>query len=286
MAASQKQYVMKTTMIKTIGTAFLFAGMITLNSCNKDKSASDFTAADNQALADETYNDVHNVSDEASQTGSVSYKDEDANSLLSGCAVVTRDTISAIRTTTIDFGTGCTGIDGKTRKGKILISYDGPYRAQGTTITVTFQDFFVNDNQVLGTKTIHNDGLNGAGNPSFSIHVQGQIILANNAGTIIWTSDRTREWIAGAATPQRDDDQYSITGTASGTDSEGNPFTCTIVDPLIRNLAPGCRRHFVKGSVLIQRSGKPDKSIDFGNGDCDNQAVVTVNGTSHIINLH
>lgn len=276
---------MKTKMIKNMGTAFLFAGMIALNSCNKEKTDTDFTAANNQALADETYNDVNNVSDEASQTGSVSYKDDDANSLLSGCAIVTRDTVSAIRTTTIDFGTGCTGIDGKTRKGKIMISYNGPYRQEGTTITVTFEDFFVNDNQVLGTKTIHNDGLNGAGNPSFTINVQGQIILANNAGVIVWTSTRTREWIAGVSTPSRDDDQYSITGSANGTDASGNEFTATIVDALIRNLAPGCRRHFVKGSVLLQRSGKPDKSIDFGNGDCDDQAVVTVNGTSHIITL-
>lgn len=97
---------MKTKMIKNMGTAFLFAGMIALNSCNKEKTDTDFTAANNQALADETYNDVNNVSDEASQTGSVSYKDDDANSLLSGCAIVTRDTVSAIRTTTIDFGTG------------------------------------------------------------------------------------------------------------------------------------------------------------------------------------
>ena len=138
---------------------------------------------------------------------------------------------------------------------------------------------------MLGTKTIHNDGLNGAGNPSFTINVQGQIILANNAGVIVWTSTRTREWIAGVSTPSRDDDQYSITGSANGTDASGNEFTATIVDALIRNLAPGCRRHFVKGSVLLQRSGKPDKSIDFGNGDCDDQAVVTVNGTSHIITL-
>ncbi len=277
---------MKTKMIKTMSTAFLFAGMIALNSCNKEKTDTDFTTANNQALADETYNDVNNVSDEASQTGSVSYKDNDANSLLSGCAIVTRDTVSAIRSTTIDFGTGCTGIDGKTRKGKIMISYNGPYRQEGTTITVMFEDFFVNDNQVLGTKTIHNDGLNGAGNPSFTINVQGQIILANNLGTIVWTSARIREWIAGVSSPSRDDDQYSITGSANGTDAGGNEFTATIVDALIRNLAPTCRRHFVKGNVLIQRSGKPDKSIDFGNGDCDNQAVVTVNGTSHIITLH
>ena len=275
---------MKSKNLNLAALLVMFAATLTFTSCQKEKNDTNFLTADNSALADESYNDAHNVADEAAQNGSVSYKTEDANSLLT-CATVTRDTISMPHLTTIDFGTGCTGIDGKTRKGKILVSYDGEYRAPGTTITVTFDNFFVNDNQVLGTKTIHNNGVNTAGNLTFAINVTGQIILGSGEGTIDWTSQRVREWIAGEPTPSRDDDQYSVTGTASGTACNGNTFEATITSPLIRNLAPQCRRHFVAGTVLVETPGKPNRLIDFGNGNCDDQAVVTINGHSHTITL-
>lgn len=277
---------MKTNMMKAAGAVALIATLF-LGSCKKEKAdTSDLAPAGNMAMADETYNDVNNIADEAATTGTVSYKTDDENALLAGCATVTRDTVSTPRVTTIDFGTGCTGADGKTRKGRIIVTHDGPYRNPGTTITVTFDNYFVNDNQVTGTKTIHNDGLNNAGHTSFSVSVNGQIILANGEGTISWTSERTREWIAGESTPNRDDDQYSITGSATGTAANGDQFSATINQPLIRNLAPGCRRHFVSGVATMERANRPARVIDYGNGNCDDQATVTVNGVTYTITLH
>lgn len=277
---------MKSSLLRYSVALGLTVAIISLNSCKKDTTDSDLTSSYNLAQADETYNDVHNIADEAVTNGSVTYKTDDANSLLAGCAVVTRDTVAMPHTATIDFGTGCTGVDGRTRSGKILVSYDGPYRAAGTTITITFDNFFVNGNQVLGTKTIHNDGTNGDGFMAFSINVSGQLVLASGAGTISWTSQRTRVWIAGESTQTRDDDQYSITGSGSGTAANGDQFNATIQTPLIRNLAPGCRGHFTQGTVLIQRTGRPDRLVDFGNGSCDDEAVVTINGHTHLIHLH
>ncbi len=277
---------MKPSFLRFTVALTITAATLTLNSCKKDATDNDLTSSYNLAQADETYNDVNNIADEAATSGSVTYKTEDASSLLAGCAVVTRDTVSMPHTATIDFGTGCTGADGRTRSGKILVSYDGPYRNPGTTITITFDNYFVNGNQVLGTKTIHNDGTNGDGFLSFSINVSGQMVLASGAGTITWTSQRTRVWIAGESTQTRDDDQYSITGTGSGTAANGDQFNGTIQTPLIRNLAPGCRGHFTQGTVLLQRTGRPDKLVDFGTGACDDEAVVTINGHTHLIHLH
>ena len=276
---------MKTNTIKSLLAITFLATTVLFSSCKKETSDSDTLTANNQALADESYNDVNNIADEAALNGSVSYKTDDDNSLLSGCATITRDTVSMPHVVTIDFGNGCTGVDGRVRKGIITVTYDGPYRQQGTTITVTFNNYFVNDNQIMGTKTIHNNGLNASNNPTFSVSVNGQIIRANGGGTISWVSERTREWIEGYSTDSRNDDQYSITGTASGTATNGSAFTATIITPLIRNLATGCRRHFVSGAVLIERVSRPDRTIDFGNGICDDQATVTINGVSHTITL-
>ncbi len=277
---------MKQQLIKSIAAIAFFTAVLALNSCRKEKSENDLTTASNMALADESYNDADNIADEAATSGNVSYKTEDANSLLAGCATVTRDTVAQPHVTTIDFGTGCTGADGKLRTGKIIVTYDGRYRDVGTHITVSFDNYTVNGNQVSGTRTIQNNGLNADGHTSFSISATGQIVLANGNGTITWTSTRTREWIAGENTPSRDDDQYSITGAASGTAANGDQFSATIQQALIRNLAPGCRRHFVQGVALIQRSGRADRTLDFGNGTCDDEAVVTINGVSHAITLH
>lgn len=268
---------------KAVSAVTLIAA-ISLSSCKKDANDENYFVAYGQATADETYNDAQNISDEAAQSGTVSYKDENANAL-SGCALVTRDTLSTPHVTTIDFGSGCTGADGRTRSGQIIVTYDGSYRDPGTTINVSFNNYYVDGNQVLGNKTIVNGGTNSNGHLFFNVSVNGSIVLADGAGTISWTSERVREWIAGESTFNRDDDQYSITGSANGVAANGDEFSATVIVPLIRSLAPGCRRHFVSGKVLLQRTNRPDREVDFGNGNCDNEAIVTVNGHSHTILL-
>lgn len=264
--------------------AILMFIALTLNSCRKERDNDTMPAQDN-AQAEATFNDAFNMADEAATTGDVSFKNADENGLLAGCAIVTRDTLSTPRTVTIDFGSGCVGNDGRTRSGKVLVSYDGPYRATGTTIIITFDNYFVNDNQVLGTKTIQNNGPNNDGNLSYTITVSGQIVKADNGGTIAWTSNRVREWLEGANTTALADDVYGITGTATGTTANGNAFSATITDQLIRKLAPGCRRHFVQGKMEVAVTGKPTRYIDFGSGACDSQIVVTINGNDYTVTL-
>lgn len=275
---------MKNNFFSKAVSAVTLIAAISLSSCKKDANDENYFVAYGQATADETYNDAQNIADEAAQNGTVSYKDENANAL-SGCALVTRDTLSTPRVTTIDFGSGCTGADGRTRSGQIIVTYDGPYRDPSTTINVSFNNYYVDGNQVLGNKTIINGGTNSNGHFFFNVSVNGSIVLANGAGTISWTSERVREWIAGESTFNRDDDQYSITGSANGVAANGDEFSATVIVPLIRNLAPSCRRHFVSGKVLLQRTNRPDREVDFGNGNCDNEAIVTVNGHSHTILL-
>jgi hypothetical protein len=50
-------------------------------------------------------------------------------------------------------------------------------------------------------------------------------------------------------------------------------------------MALGCRRHFTQGVLEHSPSGKATRYINYGNGACDDQAVVTINGTSYTITL-
>lgn len=264
-------------------------GMI-FTSCRKnkdDEKDTDTSTASDNALVEGTYNDVNNIADEASTGTLSSYfiaNTSDSRSILSTCAVITNDTTVSPRLLTIDFGvSNCMCGDGRNRRGKINVSYSGQYRDSLSTHTISFTNYYVNDNQILGTKTVTNNGHNAAGNLSYSVSVNGQIIKAGGGGTITWTSTRTREWIVGELTPAWNDDVYLITGSANGTNASGVSFTMVITSALRREI--GCR-HFVSGSLTLTPSGKPTRYVDFGTGACDNQATVTINGNVYNITLY
>jgi hypothetical protein len=255
---------------------------------DKEEKDTDTAAAYDQSLASTTENDMTNISDEAGKTYSVSsFKTSESSSILSAsCATLTIDTVSSPRIITVNFGTtNCTCIDGRNRRGIIQISFTGKYRDSLTVITVTPQNYFVNDNQVTGNKTITNKGHNAAHHLVYDINANIQIIKVNNGGTITWHSVRQREWVTGESTMNWSDDIYSITGNASGSSATGNTFNSVITTALVRNMAFGCRRHFVSGVLEHTPSGKATRYIDYGNGACDDQATVTINGNVYTITL-
>ena len=135
--------------------------------------------------------------------------------------------------------------------------------------------------QITGTKTITNNGSNTEGHLNFSITVNGHLI--NTKGeTMDWSSVRNREWISGINTPLNfGDDEYVITGSASGTNFEGNSFTVNITHGLhVEHCA-----YITEGSFDLTPTGKPTRTLDYGNGDCDANATLTVNGKTFNIIL-
>jgi hypothetical protein len=276
---------------------FIFKGMLLaatsallVTSCKKEKEEdpadNDTSVANDNSLAEGSFNDVSNISDEASEGSLSSYKMEGTDGILSGCAIITRDSInhSDPDSITIDFGTvNCLGLDNRNRRGKILIIYSGHYRDSASTHTTTFDNYYVNDNKIYGSKTVTNKGHNSAGNLNWDITVAGNIDLANG-GTITWNSTRNREMTAGESTPLiRSDDKYSITGSASGTSAKGTSYTMTITGALIRDMS--CKKHFVQGTYDLVPSGKATRTVDFGTGSCDNVATVTIKGKTYTITL-
>ncbi|MGQ0830006.1 MAG: hypothetical protein ACT4ON_16585 [Bacteroidota bacterium] len=277
-----KNSIMKYLMVATtVGIIF--------TSCKKEEKDTDTNAASDHALSEGTFNDVNNISDEAAKGSLSSYmtpgtSDSGERGLLSSCATITHDSVSNPRVLTIDFGTtNCFCGDNRFRRGIIKVSYSGKYRDSASTHTISFNNYFVNDNQVLGTKTVTNNGHNTAGNLNYSISVNGQIIKANGGGTITWTSTRNREWIAGESTPTWLDDVYLISGSANGTSASGNSFTANTTTPLRKEIG---YKHIVSGILNVTPSGKATRILNFGNGTRDDQATVTINGNTYNITLH
>ena len=71
------------------------------------------------------------------------------------------------KTVTLDFGNGCIGLDGKFRKGKIVIHFTDKLRKPGSVVTITLVDFKLNRAKIEGTKVITN--LSANGNINFNV---------------------------------------------------------------------------------------------------------------------
>ncbi len=266
----------------------------TFTACKKDskKEDSDTTPAQENSLAESNYNDANNMVDASVSVGtSFSFRtatNQDVarlENVLGGCTIVTIDTVNSPRSVTINFGTtNCLCGDNRYRRGKILATWTGKYRDAGTVVTITYDNYFVNDNQIKGTHKTTNMGLNTANHLVYKIEVNGSIVKASNGGTITWVSTRNREWVDGANTPLNIlDDTYSITGSASGTIASGDSYTITITQALVRKMS--CY-WFESGKLDVTPTGRLTRSLDYGSSGCDNKATVTIGGTTYNIALN
>lgn len=289
---------MKTNTVLNLFLSGILVSGIALTGCNRNTLSPNDEATvmmQRSADAESDFDEVDEMGDQAIEEGELSNfrtsgtqitgNVDNIESILSQCATVTRDTTTSPKTVVIDFGTtNCLCNDNKNRRGKVLISYTQRFMTHGAVITTTFDNYYVNDNKIEGTKTVTNITTSN-GNPKWNIVAEGVVTLANGNGQITWESDRIREWTTGYATRRNWlDDVFTVYGTANGTHTNGAAYSAVVdaATPLLRKVA--CHQ-FVSGILTITPSGKPQRVIDFGNGMCDGVATVTVDGKSRTIQL-
>jgi len=265
--------------MKKIGIALSILTVL-LYSCKDEDVITQNDLASTQAtqdhlFAEQVFNDVGHIVEE----GFV------ANGVSKSCAsysLMNADTSNA-DTLIINFGTTNCLHNSKLRKGKILITYTGKYRDSLAVVTTTFDNYYVNNNLVQGERILTNQGRNQKGNMWFTIAVNNASINTAN-GTINWESNRTREWVNGMATYfDISDDNYKITGSASGTGVNNNSFSMEITDTL--NVDLGCLPSCVikSGTAKISPNGYADRFINYGDSLCDCNFDITINGTIYPI---
>lgn len=262
--------------------------------CNKNKATSDnleAAAAQNLNTAEAEDDYTQSIADQAEATGSINNLRTSASVISSdnvlGCATVTRDTTSTPNKITVDFGiAGCQNHFGDIRKGKLIITYTGRYTAVGTIVHIVSENYYVNNNKVDIDRTITNLGENSNGNLEFSIQSTRIVTFSDGTTTRSTTANKIREWISGRNTPlDFSDDVYKVTGSATHTSKRGILYDVTTITPLTRVVS--CRE-FVSGKLKIVRHGQIDRYgiIDFGNGDCDNTATLTLdNGKTYELDI-
>lgn len=184
------------------------------------------------------------------------------------------------KTVIMDFGAGCRARDGRLRKGKIITVFSGSMGRPGSTATTTFDGYKVDSITVTGTHTVSN--ISTSNQRSFSVNVSNGKLTWDSGRWVSCNSTRTIKQIEGNGTPMLPaDDVFTITGEGSGANSNGSSWAHQITSPLYKKFT--CR-WLVKGILSITRNTTAAK-LDFGDGGCDDKAILTINGVSKEISL-
>ncbi len=266
--------------------AGLFLFVAIFSSCDKNDSSITNSTVDTEveeqsAAVDDIVESVFDELDsslasdpELGSTASLKSTTEDT-----GCPTVTIDLPDGGGypiVVTFDYGTeNCEDRYGRLKRGKVIVTKTGPHWETGSERTVEFEDFYVNDNKVEGTRKFKNEGINVDSNWEFSINVD---ITVETTENISWTrkASKIRTMIAGADTPRYIwDDEFLVSGSSTGVSSEGYSVAREITTPLYRKRT--CRFP-VSGVIEIVKTYNEESVttwFDYGDGECDYKATVS-----------
>jgi hypothetical protein len=183
-------------------------------------------------------------------------------------------------TITVNFGTdGCTDIKGNVRKGKVIVEFKGRRFMPNSTVTTTTDGYSINGVTLEGTRVVTNVTGSTEENPKFNVVVtNGKATWPDNS-TATREVNRVHEWIR-AANPLND--QWNVTGTASGTNRNGKEYEMTITSALVykRECAISAKVFMaVQGTKELTVNGRLI-TIDYGTGDCDKIVTISADGQS------
>ncbi len=212
------------------------------------------------------------------------------------CFTVNISSADFPKTVTIDFGTGCLGADGHNRIGQIITTYSGPLSKTGSTATTTFNNYYVDSVNVQGTNIITNTST--ADTLMLTTSVKNGVLVSTAGDSIEWNKTKVWKQIGGRGTQSLLDDIFSITGSSSGIVAVNDSVYVDSLQLYIphfvdqqysASITQQCIREFtcqwiVEGEEEIMLSNLVAK-LDYGQGTCDNQALLTFNAYHFEITL-
>ncbi len=275
---------MKIKLFKT-GILSLTVIFFLVTSCSKnedtitEESSSDFTT-ELEKQATET----DEVSSEALDLVEIAYLEQEENagrnaSFFSDCVTITISTENGVTFIDLDFGLGCELNNGNVVSGIVHLTYGIPQN-ETRTINYSFENFVINEKAIAGGGTIFREHSNAHGNPQSTFHKN--IVVTFPSGLEVEVNGtRVREWIEGVGSGTWMDNVFLVTGNWSQDFSNGFSRSAIVTEDLRREAT--CP-FFVSGLVEVTRNATTGV-LNYGDGTCDNQAILTVNGEEIIITL-
>ncbi|UOK42735.1 MULTISPECIES: hypothetical protein [Flavobacterium] len=274
---------MKThTLLKSIVVLLAFS----LIGCNKEEQEEEnnsnttgqFTTEEFNANAkmDAISNDISEIAEDQVNVQNTA-RAESYQSILPDCATVTTSVEGTTWTRIVDFGTtGCAYHNGAILRGQIIISGSTNFQQSPYVWTYNFHNFHYDNILVEGTKTLSRTiearDPYPIPHPIVVINLDLDITLPNG-NTYSRVGTRTRELIEGYDTPLVfHDNVYQIWGSWVTTGSNSD-YRSVITTPFIFKI--DCTYKVVSG-VLVSSRNNHMATLDYGNGDCDNIATISI----------
>jgi hypothetical protein len=268
--------------LKKILVLLTLSSLFILGACKKEKTNEEiettFQLSGDQAISESIADDANTMFFEAAANngliGGRSAQSLQSTNSLSCASITVTPQNSFPKTIVIDFGNGCTSIDGVTRKGKINIVLSDSVHHTGATAVMTFDNYHVENYKIEGAITWTNTSTpNGI---SWTREIADAKVTAPG-GNYHWLHEGTKTVMqtAGATTPLNLlDDVYSVTGNHTVTNPAGKSRTATIIEALEKKTI--CH-NVTKGKIKIE--GPNHYAIlDYGNGECDRLATISIDG--------
>jgi hypothetical protein len=185
-----------------------------------------------------------------------------------------------------DYGSGCTDGSGKTRSGKRFVTEygDASTAPAGKVISVTtFSNYYVDGVNITGSVKVSIDASANQGQLVLRA-VEDKVITDASGNNTSYVSKSTRKQIGGNSTPETWDDVYQITTNAYGTELDGDSsmvvwkYNSDPSNVIVKHIDCGFRSQGGLQINLKQLGVATNEYLDYGNGDCDNAATLSING--------
>ncbi len=180
----------------------------------------------------------------------------------------------------VDFGDGCTLNNGALVSGQVVLNYT-IVQNESRTITYVYDNFTYNGNEVSGGGTVNRVFENANGNPQSEVTASIAVYFPTQDVTATRDANRTREWVEGLGSGTWTDNVFSVTGNWDTSFSSGFTRSGEVMEALRREAS--CP-HFVSGTLAISQNNV-DGVLNYGEGTCDNIAVITIGGQDFTIQL-
>jgi len=251
---------------------------IGFNSCQKEETAStvdEITLSLQETQTEETLADVDLLVDETVDSNFSLLKSASIESAiyLTDCPVITVNKTATPQVITIDFGTACTGKDGKVRSGKIIVTSTS-FTTFPSVRDKSFDNYIIDGKKIEGSvaKTITKDQENNIRTAVIKENIT--VTFPDGEGKATRIAELTRQYQRNKLLNPADN-QIVSWGTVEFTQISGVKVTKTITstDPLVFKVA--CH-HIVSGTVSVTTSNNRSWTINYGDGTCDNKAILTI----------
>lgn len=203
------------------------------------------------------------------------------NSFFADCAMITvTPNGDGSGSVLVDFGDSCVLTNGAIVSGQVNLEYMSEQGAS-RTIIYTYTNFTYNSNEVSGGGTIQRIFENENGNPQSDVNSVITVYFPEQDVTATRDANRVREWIEGVGSGTWTDNVFHVTGSWNTLVSNGFMRSGEVVETLRREAT--CP-HFVSGTLAITRNNVSG-ILNYGDGVCDNIAIVTIGNQDFTIQL-